>query len=202
MRNKLTYVYCWNRGTFNWTERYPGDTELRSYFQHVDKVWDLSKDISLRTRVVEARYQDNEWHVKTSGGESYRSKWFVAATGTSARPYVPKWEGMEDFKGVIHHSSLWPEQPVEMGGKRVGIIGAGATAVQVMQEASKVASNVTEFIRTPNFAIPMKQRKVTEEEIYAQKALIPHIFRACRTTRTGLPIVNCGRKGKVVVFDP
>lgn len=66
-----------------------------------------------------------------------------------------------------------------------------------MQEASKVASSVTEFIRTPNFAIPMKQRKITEDEIDQNKALYPHIFSACRTTRTGLPIVNCGRK----VFD-
>ena len=66
-----------------------------------------------------------------------------------------------------------------------------------MQEAAKVASSVTEFIRTPNFAIPMKQRKITEDEIDQHKALYPHIFSACRNTRTGLPIVNSGRK----VFD-
>ena len=69
--------------TFTWTERYPSDSELRSYFQHVDDVWDLSKDTSLRTRVVEARFRDNGWVVKTDSGGSYRSKWLIAATGTS-----------------------------------------------------------------------------------------------------------------------
>ena len=113
--------------TFTWTERYPSDSELRAYFRHVDNVWDLSKDISLRTRVVGARFQDNGWNVRTSNGDLYRSKWFIAATGTSAKPNVPPFTGMEKFQGVVHHSSLWPEQPVEMANKRVAIIGAGAT---------------------------------------------------------------------------
>ena len=117
--------------TFNWTERYPADTELRGYFQHVDKVWDLSRDVLLNTRVVDARFRDNGWDVATAGGETFRSRWFIAATGTSAKPYVPKWNGMQTFKGTIHHSSLWPEQPVDMTGKRVAIVGAGATAIQV-----------------------------------------------------------------------
>ena len=117
--------------TFTWTERYPGGPELRSYFQHVDSVWDLSKDISLHTRVVEARFRDNGWDVKTNTGDTYRSKWLVAAAGTSAKPYVPTWDGMENFKGAIHHSALWPEEPVDMTGKRVAVIGAGATAIQV-----------------------------------------------------------------------
>lgn len=71
--------------TWLWTERYPGDAELRAYFQHVDNVWDLSKDIELRTRVVEAKFRDAGWDVKTEAGRDYRSKWFIAATGTSAR---------------------------------------------------------------------------------------------------------------------
>lgn len=117
--------------TFTWTERYPGGPELRSYFQHVDSVWDLSKDISLHTRVVDARFRDNGWEVKTDTGDTYRSKWLITAAGTSAKPYVPTWDGMENFKGAIHHSSLWPEEPVDMTGKRVAVIGAGATAIQV-----------------------------------------------------------------------
>jgi cation diffusion facilitator CzcD-associated flavoprotein CzcO len=117
--------------TFVWTERYPSGFELRSYFQHVDSVWNLSKDISLHTRVVEARFRENGWDVTTDNGDTYRSKWLIAAAGTSAKPYVPTWDGMKDFKGPIHHSSLWPEEPVDMAGKRVAVIGAGATAIQV-----------------------------------------------------------------------
>ncbi|KAF2486985.1 hypothetical protein BDY17DRAFT_288105 [Neohortaea acidophila] len=183
--------------TFTWTERYPCDTELRKYFQHVVKVWDLEKDIHLRTRVVEANYSNGGWRVKTDAGDHWSCKWLIAATGTSAKPHIPHWKGMEKFKGVIHHSSLWPEQPVDMAGKRVAVIGCGSTGVQVMQEAPKVAKAVTQFIKTPNLAVPMRQRQISEEEIYSNKCLYPHIFRACRGTRTGLPIENLGRK----VFD-
>lgn len=71
--------------TWIWTERYPSDSELRAYFRHVDDIWDLSKDVELRTRVVDAHFRDSGWDVKTEGGGQYRCKWFIAATGTSAR---------------------------------------------------------------------------------------------------------------------
>lgn len=117
--------------TFTWTERYPSYKEIRRYFEHVDKVWDLSKDISLNTRVVEARFRDNGWDITTSAGDTHRSRWFIAATGTSARPYVPEFDGMGKFKGEVHHSSLWPDEPVDMKEKRVAVVGAGATGIQV-----------------------------------------------------------------------
>jgi len=161
------------------------------------KVWDLAEDIQLRTRVTEARYDKGYWTVKTTTGDTWTTKWLIAATGTSAKPHMPKWKGMDKFEGILHHSSLWPEEPVDMTGKRVAVIGAGSTGVQVMQEAPKVAQSVTQFIKSPNLAIPMRQRKISEEEIYANKCLYPHIFKACRGTRTGLPIENLGRK----VFD-
>lgn len=211
-------VWCWNRypgarvdcempyygfsdpeiwSTWSWTERFPSHYQLRAYFEHVANTWDLWKDIELRTRVTEARWVGNRWHVKTEGGDEYVAKWLIAATGTSARPHTPQWKGMENFKGAMHHSALWPEEEVPLAGKRVAVIGAGSTGVQVVQEASKVASHLTQFIKSPNYALPMRQRQITVEEIYSQKALIPHVFKACRGTRTGLPIVNQGRK----VFD-
>lgn len=182
---------------FTWTERYPSHVELRQYFRHVAEVWDLDKDIELRTRVTEARYESGRWHVKTTAGDTWSCKWLIAATGTSAKPHVPKWKGMEKFRGIIHHSAMWPQEGVDMKGKRVAVIGAGASGIQVMQEAPKVASAVTQFIKTPNLCVPMKQRQISEEEIYANKAIYPHVFKACKGTRTGLPIENTGRR----VFD-
>ena len=191
-------------GTFQWSERFPSHYELRDYFQHVAKVWDLHRDVVLRTRVYEARYEDGRWRVKTAVGRTsepageWSCKWLIAATGTSFKPYTPTWSGMEKFKGSLHHSALWPEEPVDMSNKRVAVIGAGSTGVQVMQEAAKVASTCTQFIKTPNLAVPMRQRQVTEEEIYQNKAMFPHVFKACKGgTRTGLPITNSGRR----VFD-
>lgn len=179
--------------TFIWKERFPDADALRGYFQHVDKVWDLSKDVILNTRVTEAKYFENGWTLKTSDGQVYRSKWFIPATGTSFKQYIPDWKGVGSFQGPMHHSSLWPAQGADIKGKRVAIIGAGSTGIQVVQEAAKVSSSVTQFIRSPNLAVPMRQRDITVEEIINNRPILPHMFKAIRTTRTGLPVLGSGR---------
>lgn len=162
-------------------------------------VWELHKDVKLNTRVVEAVYDEDRarWVARTSEGEVFDCKWLIAATGTSFRTHIPDWPGREKFKGAIHHSAAWPEQGIPLEGKRLAVIGAGSTGVQVVQEGSKVCAHLTQFIRTPNFALPMRQRAVGVDEWYAYKAQIPHVFNACRHTRTGLPIIGLN-KG---VFD-
>jgi cation diffusion facilitator CzcD-associated flavoprotein CzcO len=182
--------------TWVWKERYPGREELLRYFDHVDKIWDLSKDIKLNTRVVSAELDESNegprWNVKAFDGSVYRAKFVVCGTGTSFKQHIPKFEGYEKFTGIIHHSSLWPEEGVDLTNKSVAIIGAGSTAVQVMQEAAKVSKKVTQFIRTPNIALPMRQRQVTREEIYAYRPALRYALKACRETSSGLPLVNIG----------
>jgi cation diffusion facilitator CzcD-associated flavoprotein CzcO len=154
--------------------------------------------VQLNTRVTEAKYheEENRWHLKTAEGALWKCRWFIAATGTSFKQYEPEWAGREQFEGVIHHSSLWPDH-VEIKDKKVAVIGAGSTGVQIVQEASKVSKQVTQFMRTPNFAVPMRQRQISEEEIYAYLPQFPHVFKAIRSTRTGLPVEGTGLK----VFD-
>ena len=109
---------------------------------------------------------------------------------------MPEWKGRGQFEGALHHSALWPEDLV-LEGKNVAVIGAGSTGVQIVQEASKVSPKVTQFIRSPNFALPMRQRKITEEERHAYLPQMPHVFKACRSTHSGLPVQGLGLK----VFD-
>jgi cation diffusion facilitator CzcD-associated flavoprotein CzcO len=175
----------WN--TFEWTERYPDHSQLRRYFEHVADVWDLRRDMELETTVKSCEYREGaspHWIVKTSKGSEYKCKWLVSATGTSFKQYMPEWKGRESFEGVLHHSSLWPHN-VDLAGKRVAVIGAGSTGVQIVQEASKVAASVTQFIRTPNIALPMRQRQITTDEIYTLKPCMPHVFKALRHTSAG-----------------
>ncbi|PPJ60671.1 hypothetical protein CBER1_03433 [Cercospora berteroae] len=213
-------VWCWNRypgarvdcefpyygfsdpaiyETFTWTERFPSDKELRRYFQHVADVWDLHRDVNLNTRVKEAKYNEeqNRWYLKTGADEKvWKCRWLVAATGTSFKQHIPEWPQRELFEGVIHHSALWPDN-VTLEGKKIAVIGAGSTGIQIVQEAAKAGQQVTQFIRTPNYAVPMRQRQISEEEIYANLPQMPHVFKACRSTNSGLPVVNSGLK----VFD-
>lgn len=176
--------------TWNWPERFPDHITLQSYFKHVDDVWDLSKNVLFQTQVVAARFKDEKepyWDVEAADGQVYKCTWFVPATGTSFKQYIPVWKGRESFKGIICHSSLWPQNGVDISGKRLAVIGAGATGVQLVQDGSKLASHVTQFIRTPNTAIPMRQRKISEEEIRCSRDKYGHVFKACRETGFGLP---------------
>ncbi|USW56787.1 Putative flavin monooxygenase, FAD/NAD(P)-binding domain superfamily [Septoria linicola] len=181
--------------TWMWTERYPSYIELRSYFDHVANVWDLHKDVLLNTRVVETKWQEDEqvWLTKTEDGQKYRSRWVIAATGTSFKQHIPEFPGKDKFRGEVHHSAVWPDS-LPLNGKKVAVIGAGSSGLQVVQESAKVCTELTQFIRTPNLAVPMRQRKITPEEILAHKCQFEHVFKACRTTRSGLPVVGTGRR--------
>lgn len=182
--------------TWTWTERFPAASELLRFFEHVDKVWDLSKDISLNVVVVGATLTKDAdgrplWDVATASGHVYRARYLICGTGTSFKPYIPEFEGLETFKGAVHHSARWPAD-LDIAGKRIAVIGAGSTGVQVVQEGAKICHKVTQFIRSPNIALPMCQRDVTREEIYAYKPVYQHAFAACRTTYSGLPAVENG----------
>jgi cyclohexanone monooxygenase len=91
------------------------------------------------------------------------ARFVILATGTSSPPYTPEIEGAETFKGQMHHTALWPQEGLSFKGKRVAVIGTGATGVQVAQEAAKVASQLTVLQRTPNTCLPMDQVQLTDE---------------------------------------
>lgn len=166
--------------TWKWTERFSSHQELRGYFDHVDKVWDLSPNVSLNTRVTGAQWSDENatWLLSTGEGQvHYRCTWFISAIGTSSKPFIPDFKGLASYKGTMVHSSSWPEDAIDIAGKRVAIIGAGSTGVQIMQESAKKASRVVQYSKTPNYALPMRQRQIKEEEIYTTKAHIPYLFK-------------------------
>jgi cation diffusion facilitator CzcD-associated flavoprotein CzcO len=88
------------------------------------------------TKVVSASWDDAQclWTIQCDTGRTFKTRFWTAATGFAAKRYFPDWEGLEDFKGQIHHSSFWPEGGVDVKGKRVAVVGTGATGVQITQE--------------------------------------------------------------------
>ena len=149
---------------WNWTERFPGWEELRAYFRYVDKKLDLSRDIRFNTRVEGAEFDAgrDQWIVTTQDGGVVRARFLVLSTGFAAKPYVPQIEGLDRFAGEMHHTAWWPQGGLDMTGKRVGVIGTGASGVQVVQEAAPVAAQLTVFQRTPILALAMQQRSLDE----------------------------------------
>ena len=131
---------------WNWTERFPGRDELVAYFEHVADVLDLMPDVDLDTRITAAHYDEDarRWNVATAGEHDYRCHVLVMATGFGSAPYIPDLSGLGDFAGTSAHTARWPED-LRLSGQRVGIIGTGASGVQVTQEATALAAHVTVF---------------------------------------------------------
>lgn len=173
-----------------WTERFPAWDELRRYFHHVDKVLDLGRSIRFNKRVVAADFDETagRWNVHTADGGVARAKFFVLCTGFAAKPYMPDYKGIDSFAGASHHTALWPQEGLSFAGKRVGVVGTGASGVQVVQEASKDAAHLTVFQRTPILALPMQQRKLDRATQDKMKAEYPEIYRKRRETFGGFDI--------------
>lgn len=167
---------------WNWTERFPGRDEICRYFEHVDRVLDLRRDIDLDTRVTSARFDEAEryWRVDTDRGET-TTRWLVMCTGFASRPFVPAIRGLGRFGGDCHHTAEWPLSGVELADRRIAVIGTGASGVQVVQEAAHVAEQVTVFQRTPVTAIPMRQRQLTVDEQETAKRDYREVFRQRNT---------------------
>jgi cation diffusion facilitator CzcD-associated flavoprotein CzcO len=164
--------------TYNWPSNYPTYRELRDYFDHCDKVLDIKSNTAFESVVTGAQFNTDEgrWHVKTADGRIARAKYLVVAAGFAAKRYVPDWPGIEKFKGIIHHSSFWPDEEIDVKGKKCAIIGTGASGVQVTQAWGPVAGDLKVFQRTPNLTVPMRLRDLTAEEQSAGKKWYPELF--------------------------
>jgi cation diffusion facilitator CzcD-associated flavoprotein CzcO len=92
---------------------------------------------------------------------------------------------MDKFKGVIHHSSFWPDEEVDVNNKRCAVIGTGASGVQIVQAWGPVAGEVKVFQRTPNLAVPMRRRILTPSDQESKKVLYPELFRYRETSFAG-----------------
>jgi cation diffusion facilitator CzcD-associated flavoprotein CzcO len=174
--------------TWTFSQRFPGHEELREYFAHVDKVLDLRKDVTFSAQVIDCSWDEptGKWTVKTAGGHMANCKYLFLGTGALHRKYTPDFPGVQDFKGQLVHSGAW-DQNFDFAGKRVGVIGAGSTAVQIQQEVGKVASQMTVFLRRPSYCLPMGQRTMTEEEQLSWQSYYPTLFASGRLSSFGLP---------------
>ncbi|KAF5362909.1 hypothetical protein D9758_007074 [Tetrapyrgos nigripes] len=184
---------------WTWTEKFPDWKELREYFEHVDEKWNVRKDIRFNTRVVGARWDEEkrEWVVEaedctnsadetpTTTPVRVRARFLALCVGFAAKTYIPSIKGLASFQGICHHTSRWPQSGVDLRGKRVGVVGTGASGVQVIQEIGPEVGHLTVFQRTPNMTIPMRQAKLDKEEQTRRKKLYPTLYKRRRQTNTG-----------------
>ena len=172
---------------WEFTELYPDWQEVRDYFAYLDRKLDISKDVRFNTRVTAADFDSdhNRWVVRASDGTTVRCRYLVPCLGFGSKPYIPAIPGLDRFAGACHHTALWPQEGLDLTGKRVAVIGTGVSGVQVIQETARDAAAVTVFQRTPNLAMPMGQRKLTPAEQAAIKDELPERFARRGNTFAG-----------------
>jgi cation diffusion facilitator CzcD-associated flavoprotein CzcO len=176
-----------------WEERFPDWRAMRAYFEHVDRVWGLRPAIRFDTRLEGGRFDERRgrWEL-VAGGQPLTCRFLVLCPGFAARPYLPALPGLACFGGECHHTAWWPQEGVDLEGRRVGVIGTGASGVQVIQEAAALAERLVVFQRTPNLALPMRQRRLSREEQAAAKAHYPAIFERRTQTAAGFDFPHRG----------
>jgi cation diffusion facilitator CzcD-associated flavoprotein CzcO len=169
---------------WDWTEHFSPQPETLRYLNFVADKFDLRRDIQFRSRVSAAHYDEAPrcWAVTLEDGRSYRSRVLITAIGILSAHTMPKIDGVESFRGQSCHTARWPHEPVSLEGKRVAVIGTGATGVQTIQEVAKTAGQLTVFQRTPNWCAPLHNAKIDAAAMREIRASYPEIFARCRET--------------------
>ncbi|KAH0845740.1 Cyclopentanone 1,2-monooxygenase [Fonsecaea pedrosoi] len=174
---------------FTFKERYSSWPDLRRYFKYIEKKWNTEEYIEYNRNVETAIFdeQRHQWHIECSDGTEVYAQWFMPCVGFASKHYKPPFPGLQNFKGPQYHTAFWPQHGVNLKGKRVALIGTGASGIQVAQEIGDVVKHLTIFQRTPNLCLPMKQWELDPEVERKKKAdgEYERIFDLCRKSFTG-----------------
>jgi cation diffusion facilitator CzcD-associated flavoprotein CzcO len=169
---------------WEWSEHFAGQPETLRYLNYVADKFDLRRDIRFQSRVIAAIYDEDtrNWSVTLEDGNRFRARFLITAIGPLSTPTLPRIEGRDSFAGQSFHTARWPHQPVDFAGKRVAVIGTGATGVQTIQTIAAEVGHLTVFQRTPNWCAPLHNGKIDAETQAKIKAGYPEMFRRCQET--------------------
>jgi cation diffusion facilitator CzcD-associated flavoprotein CzcO len=195
-------------GEWEWRELFASQAEIADYLQYVVKRFDLRRHMRFDSRVTAARYDEpsSRWQVETATGERVTARYLIAASGSLTVPQLPDYPGIDDFTGVSCHAARWPAAGVELAGRRVGVIGTGATGVQLIQTIAGEVRELTVFQRTPTYCIPQRNRLLTDDERRRIRRELADILAACHESyggfvhtfdpRSGLSVSAAAREAK------
>ena len=182
-----TYGYSFSQellDEWDWEEHFAGQPETERYLNYVADKFDLRRDIQFNSRVTAAHYREDmrSWDVILEDGRRYSTGLLITAVGVLSAATMPRIPGVETFQGQSCHTHYWPNEPVRFEGKRVAVIGTGATGVQTITEVAKTVGHLTVFQRTPQWCAPLHNAKIGQEEMRRIRANYPEIFERCQQT--------------------
>ncbi len=182
------YQYLFDESLYKdwtWSERFPGQREIERWLHYVADRLDLRRDISFSTTVTKATFDEASglWTVETDQGDVVKTRYLIGCTGMLSAPLTDRFPGQDSFKGQIVHTGRYPKEGLDLEGKRVAVIGTGATGIQVIQTIAPEVAHLTVFVRTPQYVLPMKNPKYGPDEAAWYKGRfdelktnLPHTF--------------------------
>ncbi|MBM9589398.1 NAD(P)/FAD-dependent oxidoreductase [Leptospira sp. 201903075] len=146
-----------------WSNRFAHGDEIQAYFKRVSDTYNVTPKIHFKEAVTDASYHNGKWTTKTNQGKTYVSDFLISATGILHHPARPNIPGLDSFQGKCFHTAEW-DHSVDLQGKRIGIIGTGSTAAQVIPEIMKLGKKVSVFQRTPQWIVKVPDTNYSEKE--------------------------------------
>jgi cation diffusion facilitator CzcD-associated flavoprotein CzcO len=167
---------------WDWKNLYSLAPDTEEYLNFVVDTLDLRGAIRFGSGVVSATWTEDErvWEVRTENGTTVTGRFFFPAVGVFSTPFTPAYHGIECFRGEQYHTGRWPRERPDFEGKRLAVIGTGASAVQLIPEVAKSCAHLTVFQRTPNYSVPIDNRFVDPAVQREWKATYPEIHRSRR----------------------
>lgn len=146
----------------NWSHFFAHGSEIQQYFESVVDKYQLEQFIEYEQAVTAAQYQQGKWQVTTSAAKQYQADFIICATGILHHPAYPQIAGLDQFKGQVFHTARWPGD-VQIGpGTRVGVIGTGSTAAQIIPELVDSGAEVNVFQRTAQWVLPVANMAIPQ----------------------------------------
>ena len=163
-----------------WTHRYSPSQEIQNYLLGITDKWKLREHLRLGTEIVEARFDETRgvWILGTDEGDTFTARVVVSGVGGLVDPALPDIKGLQSFRGELFHTARW-NHDYELTGKRVGVIGTGASAVQVVPSIAPQVEQLAVFQRTPAWVVPKRDKRYSARarKLYARFPFLLHASR-------------------------
>ena len=185
-----TYGYSFSREVldeWDWKEMFSGQPENLKYLNFVADKFDLREHMQFNCRVQSAIFDEASelWKIQVSDGRDLTCRILILALGLLSQPTMPRIEGVQDFKGRSWHTYGWPHEEVDLSDQRVGIIGTGATAIQVIGDIADKVGELTVFQRRPNWVAPLNNSEISVDQMNEIRERYDEIFETCARTPGG-----------------